>query len=176
MNASAQDRPRRRCSPPTGPVRRRQPRHSLRGDSSSLRPPEQPPLDGALQSGFTPKLIGPAGERALLDYGIGLTNLVDRPTRAAYELRKDELRRGGAELRLRACRYRPHWIAILGVVAYRVAFGEPDAVVGLQRRTLCSSRVWVLPGPTGRNAHFPLPKLIEEFRRLRRHVRPVNER
>lgn len=122
------------------------------------------------RSGFTPQLIRPAGEHVLLEYGIGLTNLVDRPTRAADELTVDELRSAGTELRRTACRYRPDWVAILGVVAYRIAFEEPDATVGPQHRTLCSSRLWVLPGPTGRNAHFPLPKLIEEFRRLRRHV------
>ena len=125
------------------------------------------------ESGFTPQLFTSAGERALLDYGIGLTNLVDRPTHAADELTADELRRGGAQLRRKACRYRPAWVAILGVVAYRIAFEEPDAAVGAQHRTLCSSRLWVLPGPTGRNAHFPLPKLIEEFRHLRRQVRPI---
>lgn len=127
------------------------------------------------RSGFTSQLIRPAGERALLDYGIGLTNLVDRPTRAADELTVAELRSGGAQLWRKACRYRPDWVAILGVVAYRIAFDEPNAVVGLQRRTLCSSRVWVLPGPTGRNAHFPMPKLTEEFRRLRRHARPIKK-
>lgn len=127
------------------------------------------------ESGFTPQLLQPAGERMLLDYGLGLTNLVDRPTRAADELTVNELRRGGVQLRRKACRYRPAWVAILGVVAYRMAFEEPDAAVGPQRRTLCSSRLWVLPGPTGRNAHFPLPKLIEEFRRLRRYARPIKD-
>lgn len=127
------------------------------------------------ESGFTPQLVRPDGERALLEHGLGLTNLVDRPTRAADELTVEELRRGGVQLRRKACRYRPDWVAILGVVAYRIVFDEPDATVGPQRRTLCSSRLWVLPGPTGRNAHFPLPKLIEEFRRLRRRVRPIDE-
>ncbi len=128
------------------------------------------------ESGFTPQLLRPASERTLLEYGLGLTNLVDRPTRAADELTVDELRRGGAQLRRKACHYSPAWVAILGVVAYRLAFEEPDATVGPQHRTIGSSRLWVLPGPTGRNAHFPLPKLIEEFRRLRRHVRPVKQR
>jgi double-stranded uracil-DNA glycosylase len=120
------------------------------------------------ESGFTPELLRPAEERALLAYGLGLTNLVDRPTRAADELTADELRQGGRRLRRKACRYRPGWVAVLGVVAYRVAFDEPMATVGPQRRALCSSRLWVLPGPTGRNAHYPLPQLIEEFRHLRR--------
>jgi double-stranded uracil-DNA glycosylase len=119
------------------------------------------------EAGFTPELLRPAEESALLGFGLGLTNLVDRPTRAADELTPDELRQGGTRLRRKACRYRPGWVAILGVMAYRIAFDEPDATVGLQSRTLCSSRLWVLPGPTGRNAHYPLPQLIEEFRHLR---------
>lgn len=125
------------------------------------------------ESGFTPHVVQPAGERALLRSGIGLTNLVDRPTRAADELTVDELRNGAATLRHKVCRYRPEWVAILGVVAYRIAFAEPDATVGRQTLKLCSSRVWVLPGPTGRNAHFPLPRLIREFNRLHRHVRSI---
>ena len=119
------------------------------------------------ESGFTPQLVLAAQERALLAYGLGLTNLVDRPTRAADELTADELRQGARRLRRKACRYRPLWVAVLGVVAYRIAFDEPVARIGPQSRTLCSSRLWVLPGPTGRNAHYPLPQLIEEFRHLR---------
>ena len=122
----------------------------------------------ALQAGgFMPEVLQPAEEEKLLEYGLGLTNLVDRPTQSADLLTSDELRAGARRLRRKACLYRPRWVAVLGVVAYRVAFEAPQAVVGPEERRLCSSRVWVLPGPTGRNAHYPLPRLIEEFRRLR---------
>lgn len=122
----------------------------------------------ALQSaGFTPEVLQPADEEKLVKYGLGLTNLVDRPTSSADQLRVDELRAGASQLQRKASHYRPRWVAVLGVVAYRLAFDEPTAVVGRQQRMLCASRLWVLPGPTGRNAHYPLPQLIEEFKRLR---------
>lgn len=122
----------------------------------------------ALQAaGFTPDVLSPADEEKLLEHGLGLTNLVDRPTPSADLLRVEELRSGARDVERKACLYRPKWVAILGVVAYRLAFEDPDAVVGPQRRKLCSSGLWVLPGPTGRNAHYPLPRLIEEFKRLR---------
>jgi TDG/mug DNA glycosylase family protein len=98
------------------------------------------------ESGFMPQELEPAEEALLLEHGLGLTNLVDRPTRSADQLRDEELRAGALRLRRKASRYRPAWIAILGVVAYRVAFSQPDAVVGPQLQTLASSRLWVLPG------------------------------
>lgn len=118
------------------------------------------------ESGFTPQIVKPAEEQLLLEYGLGLTNLVDRPTSAASELAAAELRTGAARLRRMIRRYQPEWIAILGVVAYRIAFGQPDAVVGPQARKISSSRLWVLPGPTGRNAHYPMSRLTEEFRQF----------
>lgn len=121
----------------------------------------------ALQAaGFTPMVLKPSEEARLLEYGLGIANLVDRPTRTAGELRPGELREGGRRLARLSCEYRPRWVAILGVVAYRLAFDDPHAVVGPQERRLCESRVWVLPGPTGRNAHYPLPKLVQEFKRF----------
>lgn len=118
-------------------------------------------------AGFTSEVLNPADEEKLIEYHLGLTNLVDRPTPSANLLRAEELRAGAGEVRRKACLYKPKWVAILGVMAYRLAFDEPDAVVGPQARKLCCSRLWVLPGPTGRNAHYPLPQLIEEFKLLR---------
>lgn len=118
-------------------------------------------------AGFTPEVLTPADEGKLLEYRLGLTNLVDRPTPTANLLRVEELRAGAREVQRKACLYQPQWVAILGVVAYRLAFDEPHAMVGRQERKLCCSRLWVLPGPTGRNAHYPLRQLIEEFERLR---------
>lgn len=104
-------------------------------------------------AGFTPGVVRPTEEEKLLEYRLGLTNLVDRPTPRADQLEAAELRGGARELERKTCAYHPHWVAVLGVIAYRVGFGEPQAVVGPQQRMLCSSRLWVLPGPTGRNAH-----------------------
>ena len=122
-------------------------------------------------SGFTSRLLAPEEELLLLDYGIGVTNLVHRPTASASDLSAAELRRGATALRRKACRFRPAWAAILGIGAYRIGFQRPDAWVGSQEQTLCATRLWVLPGPTGRNAHFTQPRLVEEFVRLRQAIR-----
>lgn len=117
--------------------------------------------------GFTPRLLLAEEEAELLCWGVGLTNLVHRPTATAGELTDRELRAGAQELARKVCRYRPEWVAILGVGAYRIAFRKRAATVGRQPELICGSSVWVLPGPTGRNAHFPIPLLVEEFRRFR---------
>lgn len=117
--------------------------------------------------GFTPRLLLAEEEAELLSWGAGLTNLVHRPTATAGELTDHELQVGARELTRKVYRYRPDWVAILGVGAYRTAFRKSLATVGRQPEFICGSSVWVLPGPTGRNAHFPIPLLVEEFRRFR---------
>ena len=126
--------------------------------------------------GFTPQLLVAEQEGKLLRWGIGLTNLVHRPTATAGELTDHELRAGAQELTGKVCQYQPDWVAILGVGAYRVAFRQPVATLGRQPRLICGSRVWVLPGPTGRNAHFPIPLLVVEFRRFRQAARSHRSR
>jgi TDG/mug DNA glycosylase family protein len=116
--------------------------------------------------GFTPRVILAEEEAELLHWGVGLTNLVHRPTASTRELTNDELQEGARKLTHKVCRYRPDWVAILGVAAYRVAFCQESAGLGRQPGLICGSRVWVLPGPTGRNAHYPIPLLVEEFRRF----------
>jgi len=116
--------------------------------------------------GFTPRVLLAEEEAELLHWSVGLTNLVHRPTASTRELTNSELHGGARKLARKVRRYGPDWVAILGVAAYRVAFRQPHARVGRQPRLICGSRVWVLPGPTGRNAHYPIPLLIEEFRRF----------
>jgi TDG/mug DNA glycosylase family protein len=123
-----------------------------------------PTLHGA---GFTPRRLRPAEERDLLGLGLGITNLVARATASADELTADELRAGGARLRRTVCRLRPGTVAILGVSAFRVAFGERSAAIGPQPIQLCGSRTWVLPNPSGLNAHYRPADLVREFARLR---------
>ena len=118
-------------------------------------------------SGFTPKLVSPWHERELLAYGIGVTNLVARATASADELTADELRRGAAALERKARRLRPRFVAFLGLGAYRTAFGRSGASVGPQHARLGPSRIWLLPNPSGLNAHYQLPDLADAFRALR---------
>ena len=118
-------------------------------------------------SGFTPRLLRPAEQVSLVDCGLGVTNLVARATARASELRDDELRAGGRTLAAKLRRYRPGRLAVLGVTAYRAAFGRPGAVTGPQPDRLGGVPVWVLPNPSGLNAHVTPAGLAEAFRQLR---------
>jgi TDG/mug DNA glycosylase family protein len=119
------------------------------------------------RAGFTPTQLRPDQQAVLPSLGLGLTNLVPRATARAQELTAEELTAGGQRLRELTERVRPGWLAVVGVTAYRVAFGEPKAVIGPAERRLGSTRIWVLPNPSGLNAHWTLPAMAEEFGRLR---------
>ncbi|GAB3351981.1 G/U mismatch-specific DNA glycosylase [Amycolatopsis echigonensis] len=118
-------------------------------------------------SGFTPRLLDPSEQDELLDLGLGITNVVARTTARADELTDDELREGGQILAKKVEKYRPRWLAVVGITAYRVAFGDRRAAVGPQDRTIGTTRVWLLPNPSGLNAHWTPKTLAEEFGRLR---------
>jgi TDG/mug DNA glycosylase family protein len=124
------------------------------------------------RSGFTPRRFSPFEERALLELGIGITNVVARTTASADELTAEELARGARRLTAKVRRYAPRLVAVLGVTAYRVAFARPDATLGPQEEPLAGARLWVLPNPSGLNAHHQLDSLSELFRELRRAAFP----
>ena len=117
--------------------------------------------------GFTPRLFSPYEQDELLGLGLGISNVVDRGTVRADELTYDEFREGGRILAAKVDRYRPKWVAILGIGAYRTAFGRKLAKIGPQQETMSGSRIWVLPNPSGLNAHWTAAALAEEFGRLR---------
>jgi TDG/mug DNA glycosylase family protein len=121
-------------------------------------------------SRFTDRELSPFEERELLRYGLGITNLVNRATAGADELSPDQLGSGGRAVEWKACRSRPAVVAFLGLSAYRTSFGRPNAGVGLQPESLCASRIWLLPNPSGRSAHYQLGDLREAFSELRRSV------
>ncbi|HKA07906.1 MAG TPA: G/U mismatch-specific DNA glycosylase, partial [Gemmataceae bacterium] len=120
--------------------------------------------------GFTDRLLSPYEECELLERGYGITNVVNRASAAADELTAAELTAGGEQLRTRVKRYRPTYLAVLGVGAYRVAFDQPKAGLGLQMETIGSTRVWVLPNPSGLNAHYRARDLAKLFHELREAV------
>jgi double-stranded uracil-DNA glycosylase len=124
------------------------------------------------EAGLTPSLLSPDRQHQLLDHGLGVTNLVARTTANAAELRPDELRAGARALMAKVERYRPARIAFLGVSSYRVAFGRPEAAVGRQAEPLAGAEVWVLPNPSGLNAHYQLPQLAAAYAALRGEPRP----
>jgi TDG/mug DNA glycosylase family protein len=123
-----------------------------------------PALHGA---GFTPRRLSPAEQGELAGLGLGITNLVARATARADELTPDELVAGGRRLRELAERTRPGWLAVVGITAYRTAFADPAAVIGRQGQRVGATEVWVLPNPSGLNAHYQLPELVAEYARLR---------
>ena len=122
------------------------------------------------RSGFTTRQLSPDEQEELLAYGLGITNVVARATARAAELSAAELREGGIVLTAKVARLHPRWLAIVGVTAYRTAFGRPAATVGPRPEKLDGTGVWVLPNPSGLNALWTTPKLIEAFRDLRLHV------
>ena len=122
-------------------------------------------------SGFTPRLMRPSEQRELLSYGLGITNVVARATARADELSAEEYREGGRLLASRMTGWKPRWLAVLGVTAYRAAFDDRKAQVGPQERTFGDTRVWVLPNPSGLNAHWTAQTMAEEFGRLREAAR-----
>lgn len=119
------------------------------------------------RSGFTTRLLRPDETEALLDEGIGITNLVNRTTARADELTRAELHAGGQRLRETVRHWQPRAVAVVGVSAYREAFDEPAAVVGRQPVDLEGALLWVLPNPSGLNAHYQLDALSATFAAFR---------
>ncbi|MGW0604927.1 G/U mismatch-specific DNA glycosylase [Streptomyces sp. NPDC002640] len=119
-------------------------------------------------SGFTPRRLDPSEQRELLSFGLGITNVVERATARADELTAEEYLEGGRILEAKTELLRPRWLAVLGVTAYRAAFGDRKAAVGPQERVMGGgTRVWVLPNPSGLNAHWTAATMAEEYARLR---------
>ncbi|HEY0716819.1 MAG TPA: G/U mismatch-specific DNA glycosylase [Streptosporangiaceae bacterium] len=122
-----------------------------------------PALHGA---GFTPRRLDPSEQGLLPGYGLGITNLAARATAQASELSRAELRAGGVRLAQVVAERRPRFLAIAGVTAYRESFGQRKAQIGPQAEMVGRARLWIVPNPSGLNAHWPLPAIIEEFGRL----------
>jgi len=127
------------------------------------------------RSGFTPRQLRPDEQQELLTLGLGITNVVARASARADELSPAEVLAGGEALRAKVRRLQPRWLGVLGVTVYRRAFATPRAVVGPQEPRpdlpldlrLGETRVWVLPNPSGLNAHWSAAALAEELSRLR---------
>ena len=118
-------------------------------------------------AGFTDRVLSSWEERDLLHSGYGITNVVERATAAADELSPQELVEGGQRLVAKVQHYRPQFVAVLGIGAYRTAFRHPKAGLGKQSELLGSAVVWVLPNPSGLNAHYQAKDLARLFRELR---------
>jgi TDG/mug DNA glycosylase family protein len=122
------------------------------------------------RSGFTERQLRPDEQWLLLDRGLGITNVVPRATARAAELSTAELQGGGRQLAAKVTRLRPRWLAVVGVTAYRTAFGRASANVGPRAEVIGPARVWVLPNPSGLNASWTAPRLADAFAELKETV------
>ncbi len=118
-------------------------------------------------AGFTERLLTPAEEQLLLEYGYGITNLVARATASAAELSAEELLAGGQQLMSKVQIFQPQVVAFLGVSAYRTAFAHPRAQIGPQPEHIGATGIWVLPNPSGLNAHYTPATLAQVYREFR---------
>jgi TDG/mug DNA glycosylase family protein len=118
------------------------------------------------EAGFSRRLLHPSEQRELLKDGYGISNLVNRGTATADELSPEEFVRGRRRLAAKIRRYRPRVVAFLGVGAYCHAFECKQASVGPQPERFEGAEVWLLPNPSGLNANYQLPQLVQLFRRL----------
>lgn len=106
----------------------------------------------------------PDADRAMFfDAGIGVTSIVPRATARADELTRDELRDGAVRLRREVAEWKPKVVAIIGITAYRVGFALPKAAVGRQDEPLAGAELWVLPNPSGLNAHDTVATLAAAY-------------
>jgi TDG/mug DNA glycosylase family protein len=116
--------------------------------------------------GFTEWVLSPAEQHILPELGVGITNLVGRVTAAASELSGSELRDGATQLEAKVELLRPRCVAVLGMQAYRTAFRRPGATIGPQRELLGAAPLWLLPNPSGLQARYQVPEMIEMFTSL----------
>jgi TDG/mug DNA glycosylase family protein len=118
-------------------------------------------------SGFTARVLAPHEERELLALGYGITNVVARATATADEVTAAELAEGGRQLVAKVTQEQPRYLAVLGIGAYKSAFARPRAKLGLQPETIASTKIWVLPNPSGLNAAYGAKELARMLGELR---------
>lgn len=120
--------------------------------------------------GITPRLYSPFEQHLLLLDNMGITNLVNRATARADEVEETELQKGAEVLSEKIAKYKPVAVAILGITTYRTAFKKPKAKLGIQEDVISGAKIWVLPNPSGLNAHFQIKELGLLFAQLKSGV------
>ena len=118
-------------------------------------------------AGFSDRILHPSEEHELLENGYGITNIVKRTSARADELSNEEIIHGGKNLTKKIKKFTPQFLAVLGIGTYRTAFQQPKAKLGLQDETIGETRIWLLPNPSGLNAHYQLNNLAKLFSELR---------
>jgi len=124
-------------------------------------------------AGFTPRRLTPYEDGLLPSFGLGVTNIVPRATRAAADLSAEELRAGAVVLDATVRKWAPRLVAMVGVVGYRVAFSLPRAGMGLQAEAIGGRPVWVLPNPSGLNAHYKPADFARLYAQAREYAESI---
>ena len=138
------------------------------------------------ESGLVPEPIGHEDDDRLPEWGLGITNVIARPSPGIEDLEASEYTSGWKILERKIARYRPAVVALVGVTVYRAVLpllpaaaltpvrSRPAAplagVLGLRPETIHGARLFVLPNPSGRNANFSYPEMLAAFRALRRFL------
>lgn len=117
-------------------------------------------------AGFTPHNVLPENDRSLLQFGCGLTAVVERPTARADQLSADEFTAAAAGFEQKIACCAPRFVAFLGKAAYAGLSGRKQLQWGLQAQTFAGAAVWILPNPSGRNLAFNLERLVAAYRAL----------
>lgn len=117
--------------------------------------------------GFSKRLLHPSEEHELLENGYGITSFCKRTTATAAELSAQEIVEGGKLLVKKIEKFKPRFLTVLGIGAYRTAFNQPKAKLGLQDKTIGDTHIWLLPNPSGLNAHYQLNDLAKLFSELK---------
>ena len=118
-------------------------------------------------SGLVPERVTYVDDGRLPEWGYGITNLVARPTPGVADLSRSELRAGGAALERKVRRYKPQIVAVVGITVFRALFPASGRVEpGLSDQAIAGVPVWVLPNPSGRNAHYSYQEMVAAFRAL----------
>ena len=122
--------------------------------------------------GFTPRLYSPFEDQKLLELGLGISNFVERKSAKADELTLEEIKSGFENLKFKIENYQPKVVCFLGIGPYRIATGNKKAGLGLQEGLIGTSRIWVLPNPSGLNARFQIKDWERMFKELRKNCNP----
>lgn len=121
-------------------------------------------------AGFTQRQLHPSEEHEFLENGYGITSFCKRTTARADELSTAEIIEGGKLLEKKIKKYKPKFLAVLGIGAYKTAFQKPTAKLGLQNEKINETKIWLLPNPSGLNAHYQVNDLTKLFVELRQAV------
>lgn len=125
---------------------------------------------------FTLEEISPQQDRAILQYGCGITSVVKRPTASADQLSPAEFTAAAAQFQQKIARYAPRVVAFLGKAAYAGLSGQREIAWGLQPTRMEGAVVWILPNPSGRNRAFALDRLVEAYRQLSAYIDDTHRR